>query len=254
MTEQPNLLCQPLVDTPGLPQVARDILCELVSTAQACLGDDLSSIVLYGSAAEGRLRATSDINLLMVLTRFTPAGIDPLRETLRLAQTIADARVMFVLHSELTAASEAFAMKFADIIHRHRVLYGADPFQALDITREAKMRRLRQVLLNLVIRLRERYALTSLREEQLALVLADISGPLRVAAATLLDLQEHPAVSAKAALETLAPTLGVEGWQQALAQLSTVRETRKLSPGVAAATCFTVLAMAEAMRRMAERM
>ena len=59
-----------------------------------------------------------------------------------------------------------------DIRARHRVLHGSDPFAALRIDAAELRRRLREVLLNLALRLRERYALVSLREEQLARVLA----------------------------------------------------------------------------------
>ena len=61
------------------------ILAELVSTASEALGSNLISIVLFGSAAEGRLRANSDVNVLMLLRAFDPAQIDFLREPLRLA-------------------------------------------------------------------------------------------------------------------------------------------------------------------------
>jgi hypothetical protein len=33
----------------------------------------------------------------------------------------------------------SFAVKFGDIIRRHRVLFGADPFEALSITRGDSM-------------------------------------------------------------------------------------------------------------------
>ena len=65
------------------------ILAELVTTTSETLGDDLLSIVLFGSAAEGRLRANSDVNVLMLLKTFTSERIDLLREYLRLAHSAA---------------------------------------------------------------------------------------------------------------------------------------------------------------------
>ena len=47
---------------------------------------------------------------------------------------------------------------FADIIARHEVLYGPDPFIGLIVSREAALHRLLQVLVNLQLRLRERHA------------------------------------------------------------------------------------------------
>jgi hypothetical protein len=241
-----------MTDHLALPAAQTATLEALTEAATAHLGDDLIALVLYGSAAEGRLRATSDVNLLFVLARFDRARVDPLRETLRTAQAVARVSAMFVLADELPAATEAFATKFADIAHRHVVLHGDDPFAGLVISRAARVAQLRQSLLNLALRQRERYALTSLREEALARVLADMAGPLRVAAATLLDLRGTPADSPKAALETLAPSLGVAEWADTLAHISTARETGLLPPGAAADTCFRLMAMTEALRRLAD--
>ena len=52
------------------------------------------------------------------------------------------------------AAAEAFAVKFGDIGRRHRMLHGVDPFEALTASRAATIARLRQVLLNQLLRLR----------------------------------------------------------------------------------------------------
>jgi hypothetical protein len=251
-SEQADIICKEVADNAGFSPEVRTIFCELIDCACKTMGNQLSSIILYGSAAEGKMRATSDINLLFILNQFTSETIDPLRETLRLAQTMANIKVMFIMRDEIAKAAEAFAMKFADIEHRHVVIFGEDLLKNLSITREAKIQRLQQVLLNLAIRLRERYAIASLREEQLAMVLADITGPLRVAAATILELQGKPAESIKAALERLAPSLSVADWQQALSNLSIVRETRKLPPGAASSTCFKVLSMLQNMQKLTE--
>jgi predicted nucleotidyltransferase len=42
----------------------------LIAEANQAFGTDLLSITLYGSGAEGRLRETSDLNLIFVLKRF----------------------------------------------------------------------------------------------------------------------------------------------------------------------------------------
>jgi hypothetical protein len=52
-------------------------------SARAAFGDDLVSVLLYGSAAEGALRATSDVNVILVLSSFVPAKADRLAAQLR---------------------------------------------------------------------------------------------------------------------------------------------------------------------------
>ena len=45
-----------------IPETVRGTLEAFVETTKNAFSDDLRAIVLYGSAAEGRLRATSDVN------------------------------------------------------------------------------------------------------------------------------------------------------------------------------------------------
>lgn len=232
----------------GLPPAIENTLADLVAQARATLGDDLRSVVLFGSGAEGRLRTTSDLNVLLILRRFAPSGIDPLRETLRLAHVAHRVVAMFLLEEELSDACEAFAVKFADIRRRHRVLWGEPLLADLAVAPAAQRRQLRQMLLNLQLRLRERYAALSLREEQLALVLAETAGPLRVAAAALLELENNPAPSPREALARLARELCGGEAEHLLAQITGVREHRTLPPGEAGPALLRLIALVTALR------
>jgi predicted nucleotidyltransferase len=55
------------------------VLESFVQSSQAAFGPDLISIVLYGSGAEGKLRASSDVNVILVLGKFEPAAVDLIR-------------------------------------------------------------------------------------------------------------------------------------------------------------------------------
>ncbi|MGE0825600.1 MAG: hypothetical protein AB7G75_12245 [Candidatus Binatia bacterium] len=239
---------------PELPSSVGRVLGGFVEAARVALGNELQSIVLYGSAAEGRLRTTSDVNVILILSSFTQTKVDQLREPLRLARAAIQLHAMFLLTKEVHSAANLFADKFADILRRHHILYGTNPFIGLTLSRTAEIARLRQVLLNLTLRLREAYVLRSLREEQLALVIADSAGPLRASAATILELEGRPATSAKDALEQLAATFADAEWQDTLAKLSYAREHGVLPPGTAGPTFFRVLTLAEALRNHAEQL
>ena len=231
---------------------AQAVLDELVLAARAHLGDALISVVLFGSAAEDRLRADSDVNLLLLLKSFEAPRIDALREALRLAHAAARVEAMFLLEAELPVAAELFAVKFNDIRARHRVLYGADPFATLRIDAAELRRRLREVLLNLAIRLRERYALVSLREEQLAGVLADAAGPLRAAAVALLELRGQHAIAPRAALESVAATTADAGCIDAVALLPQARQQRTLPPGAGGPALLALSRLATHLREALE--
>jgi predicted nucleotidyltransferase len=191
-----------------LPSNVQRVLIDFVAAAEAAFGDNFKSAVLFGSAAEGRLRPTSDVNLIVVLGAFDRAQADRLREPLRVAHAAVKLEPMFVLQSEIAPAAEAFAVKFADVLRRRRLLTGADPFAGLTVARSAEISQLRQVTLNLALRSREQYLLRSLRPEQAAAMLAESAGPLRSCAAAVLELEGKPAGSAKEALERIAAELG----------------------------------------------
>lgn len=72
--------------TEGLSRETERLLADLVDAARRCFADDLRSVVLFGSGAEGRLRATSDLNLMFVLRRFEQNQVDAFREPLRIAR------------------------------------------------------------------------------------------------------------------------------------------------------------------------
>lgn len=239
---------------PPLPEEIQRHLDLFVAAAQTAFGDDLAAAVLFGSAADGQVRATSDVNLLLLLKRFTPQTADALRGSLRLAHAAIDLQVMFLLERELTQAADAFAVKFADIIARHRVLLGNDPFASLHTSRDAMLRRLRQVLLNQQVRKRERYMLLSLNEEQLAGAIADAAAPLRAAAASLAQLEGKPAQSGKQALEAFVEQLGEPALHTALQAMSTARETARLAPGQAMPAFTSLMAITERLREHAETM
>lgn len=229
----------------GLPAPADRVLSNFLDAAQETLGETLKSAVLYGSAADGKLRPTSDLNLILVLSDFVQDRMDRLREPLRTGYAAARLSVLFLLETEIKTAADAFAVKFSDIGHRHKVLIGLDPFTDLKVSRSAHLFRLRQVLFNLILRLRSQYMLRSLREEQLVLLVADAAGPLRSAAYSLLELEGRAAPSPKEALERFASSLSATEWKEILPRLSTARETRSLPAGTAGPTLFRLMELAQ---------
>lgn len=238
----------------GLPPDVASALGDLRAAARAALGEQLVSMVLYGSGAEGRLRATSDVNIILILSAFDAERLAQLRDPLRVAEAAIRLRPMVLLEGEIRTAAEAFAEKFSDILRRRRVLYGQDPFAGVAIPREVVLARLGQVLLNAVLRMREQYLLRSPREEQLARALADAAGPLRSCAATLLGIEGHPAETPKAALQRLAASFGATRWEQALSALSEARDRQLLPPGAAQQAFLDLIRLAEAMREHVQRL
>lgn len=236
----------------NLPSHVTAALSHFLDAARSAFGENLRSIVLFGSAAEGKLRTTSDVNLLLVLCEIDRTQFDEIREPLRVARAAVRLEPMFVLESELGEAAEAFANKFEDIRRRHVVLHGDDLISGLNISPDALRRRLRQVLLNQAMRLRDLYAERSLREEQASAAIAEAAGPLRASAASILDLEGRPAADPKTALATLAGE--AKDFEGVLAHMSEARERGILAPGTAAATLFDVARLARWLYERAARL
>jgi predicted nucleotidyltransferase len=234
-----------------LPEPVAAGLAAFVAAAQQAFGDDLVSLTLFGSAAEGRLRATSDVNVIVVLARGDAAGLAAIGDAYRLARAAIRLSAMFILETEIAAASEAFAVKFADIGARHRVLHGSDPFSELSESREALLRRSRQVLMNLLLRLRERYALSTPFPDQLAFAAADAVGPLRAAAAVLVSLETGEKLPLRDALRQIAEVSGKAG---ALEAIVTARESGGVPAIGGAATLHAAIELAGELSERAERL
>jgi hypothetical protein len=244
-----QLIAPELKDLPEIPAIG---ISNFLESAKQAFGNDLRSVILYGSAAEGRLRPTSDINLLLILSAFDPVKANAIRSQFALASSAVGLKAMFLLESETQCAVELFAQKFSDVHRRHRVLYGPDPFAAVSPPRGAIILRVRQVLLNLSLRLREAYIERGSTPERLSTVIADAAGPLRSCTATMLELEGQPAAHPKEALANFVASLGEPGWDEVLANISAVRERAILSPAQADATLFRLIDLAARLRARVE--
>lgn len=200
----------------GLPANVATVLKSFLEEARASLGEDLVSAVLFGSAAENRLTATSDVNLILVLGGFDAERLGALGDALLAAEAAIQLKVMFLLEREIPSAVECFAQKFADILRRHRVVVGKPVLAGIKVPRGPEIFRLRQILLNLTLRLREAYVSRGMLAEQAVRSLAETLGPLRAAAATLLELEGRSIPDSGAALAALASEVGASDAAAAL--------------------------------------
>lgn len=230
------------------------VLADLVPAARTALGDTLESIVLYGSAAEGRLRPASDVNVIFVLNRFDASRVEALGDPVRVAQAAIRLAPMVMLREEIPHAADAFAVKFADIVRRHRVLHGSDPFADLVIARDRLIARLTQVLLNLRLRLRAAYLTRNTFDDQLTGVIVHAAGALRSAAATLRELEGQTRLPARESLARIVQELGDARYTQAVEQMSVARERGVLPPGAPREAVLALIDLAGAMHERATRL
>lgn len=180
---------------------------KLPNVIQECFPNNLVNITLFGSGAEDALRPSSDLNLLIVLDTFDAAQAQKFRIALEKLNRSRKLSVMLLLKHEIHDAARLFAVKFGDMVRRHKTLYGEDIARMLEISREAKKTLLHQTLMNYILRTRSTYATAETRH-QLRTTLNQSAGALRAAAATLLELEGQPADSPRAALQSIAEHYG----------------------------------------------
>src|SRR5215210_538972 len=116
-------------------RIVEEALGGLVGDLRATHGENLASVVLYGSAAAGdHVELRSDYNLLIALHRITPEDLRlaqaPMREWQRLGHPLP---VYFTL-AELHDAADVFPIEFQQMGKAHIVLYGQDPFEFLEFS------------------------------------------------------------------------------------------------------------------------
>jgi hypothetical protein len=112
-----------------LPPEIQTALDAATAALKKTLGENLHSLLLYGSAVRGNLQAgVSDLNLLILLEESTPDAHAAIAGAIRGPVRIEP----FILGRALLGRSiQAFAVKFLSIRRNYRVLHGADPFADL---------------------------------------------------------------------------------------------------------------------------
>ncbi len=239
---------------PGIAERIEGSLRQFVAEATAAFGDDLRSVVLFGSAVDGSLRPTSDVNVLVVLRRFELARAERAGAAVALARAAIRLAPMFVLETELQVAARSFAVKFADLLRRRRVLHGDDPLAGIAVPRAARIDRLRQVALNVALRLRASLVDAATRDERLAPVIARAAGPLRAAALTLLELEGTAAATSKEAFGRIAGEIDAKRAERLLPEISRARESASVTPGAGAETVLLLVDVALAIGVRVERL
>src|SRR4051794_21245462 len=117
--------------------MAKLTLDELVTQLQAAFGADLVSVVLYGSAAGGEHNPKRSDQNVLVIVRQVPMMAAKAISASALAWAEAGNPPPLVLTiEEWRGSADIFPMEYADILERHRVLFGTAPFDGISVKRE----------------------------------------------------------------------------------------------------------------------
>ncbi len=106
---------------------------ELVRQLKLAYGDGLRSVVLFGSAVAGEHTKKSDYNVLVVVHALP---LEKLRAVAAVSRAWADdgnPPPMTFTTGEWRSSADIFPMEYADILERHRVLFGEDPLTGIKV-------------------------------------------------------------------------------------------------------------------------
>jgi predicted nucleotidyltransferase len=154
--------------------VVHDALNGLLRDLQVTHGENLASVVLYGSAAAGdHIELRSDYNLLITLNRITPEDLRlaqaPMREWRRLGHPLP----VYFTTEELSDAADVFPIEFHQMANARVVLYGLDPFEVIKLSDANLRHQTEYELRSKLIQLRRMYIPASVSIEKLCDLMSD---------------------------------------------------------------------------------
>src|SRR6266513_542765 len=184
----------------------------LVENLRAAHGDNLASIVLYGSMAAGdHVSQHSDHNLLIALNRIASEDLrlpqNALRDWLKSGQPLP---VYFTVE-ELKRAADVFPIEFLQMEKARKVLYGCDPFEFVEISPANLRHQTEYELRTKLIQLRRLYIPASTSVEKLSALMSDSLASFAALFRAVLILRgQEPPVSKADSVRATARLLRLE--------------------------------------------
>lgn len=150
-------------------KLTRTAIERMVNRLEKAHGDNLVSVVLYGSAAVEEVADwRTDYNLLVCLNQITPADLrasqGPSREWARAAHPLP---VYFTVE-ELTDAADVFPIEFQRMAVARKVLFGPDPFTDLELSHAYLRHQTEYELRSKLVQLRRLYIPASVSGTELS--------------------------------------------------------------------------------------
>jgi hypothetical protein len=109
-------------------------LSELVSRLKSAAAENLKGVVLYGSAATGEFQGQhSDLNIFCLLQSATLGDLERLHFVTEWWMNEKNPAPVIFTHEELVRSADVFAIELLDMKHRHRMLFGEDFLEKMDV-------------------------------------------------------------------------------------------------------------------------
>lgn len=154
--------------------IVQEALSGLIDDLRATHGENLASVVLYGSAAAGdHIELRSDYNLLIALNRITPEDLRLAQAPMREWQRLGHPLPVYFTVEELSDAGDVFPIEFHQMANARVVLYGKDPFEFVQLSDANLRHQTEYELRSKLIQLRRLYIPASVSLEKLCDLMSD---------------------------------------------------------------------------------
>jgi predicted nucleotidyltransferase len=201
-----------------------DKLQELVARLQRACGDNLLSVVVYGSAAREDFHETfSDVNLLILLRQLSQESFPSLSKVVGWWSRDEKLRPPLVMTlEELRESADVFAIELLDIKRSHKTLFGEDIVASIDVPMNLHRVEVEHELRTTLLRLRHHFLLASDNNDELRAVLAkSVTSVVTLFRHALIAVGKDPSYDKAQALQQAA-----EAFQFEAAPLRKVLELR----------------------------
>lgn len=184
----------------------------LVEELRNAHGENLTSIVLYGSAAAGEVvPQDSDHNLLVVLQRIAAKDLRASQKPLAAWIKAGEPPPVYFTVEELQRAADVFPIEFTQMEKAREVLFGRDPFELVEISRANLRHQTEYELRTKLIQLRRLFVPASVSVEKLAALMSDSLASFAALFRSVLILHgEEPQVSKVDSVHATVKLLGLK--------------------------------------------
>ncbi|HTQ59433.1 MAG TPA: nucleotidyltransferase domain-containing protein [Candidatus Solibacter sp.] len=188
-------------------------LTDLVNRMKELAGDNLESLILYGSAARGDFKeGHSDLNVLCVLRSLSA------RELTRVAPVVHwwcknqnEPAPLFFTVQELRDSADVFSIELLDMRENRRILHGTDVIAHIDVPMNLHRVQVEHDLRTLLLKLRQHFLFNEKKESELRLAAAkSSSSALALLRHTLIAFEEKPPAAAPEVFARIAVLTGAD--------------------------------------------
>jgi len=204
--------------------VAEKQINEFISRLREASGENLQSVILYGSAADGEFHPEfSNINLLCLLRESSFATLTALAPAFEWWTRQKQHAPLVLTREELERSTDVFSIELLDMQQRHRVLFGDDVLSGLRIPMHLHRAQLEYELREKLILLRGRLLLAAGNKKRLwELLLGSLSTFTTLFRHGLIALGETPPKAKRDTIQALAARIPFDA--SAFLQLLDIRE------------------------------